>query len=116
MSLSFKTFVSLPDDVVTVHCCCRLEYGQFHQYSPPIGLTPELGYHPAAVFSPVTALQMSEPKRAEFLTSLMDVEGRKDINSPAKKDDSSDRHKDIDGKDAAEMKGLSNGNKMGKED
>ena len=73
----------------------RLEYGQFHQYSPPVGLTPELGYHPATIFSPVSALQMSDPKRAEFLTSLMDVDSRKEASSPVgRKEEGNTRVKD----------------------
>lgn len=66
------------------------------------------------MFSPVTALQMAEPKRAEFLTNIMDVDNRKDINSPAKKDDH-DRVKD-ENKDS-EMKSVNNngnGSKLGR--
>ena len=79
----------------------RLEYSQFHQYSPPVGLTPDLGYHPAAIFSPLSALHMADPKRAEFLTSLMDHDGRKESHSPplGRKDEVKDEGgKDSDGK------------------
>ena len=48
----------------------RLEYGQFPQYSPPVGMTPELGYHPAHVF-PAAALHVAaEQKRNDFLAAM----------------------------------------------
>ena len=48
----------------------RLEYGQFPQYSPPVGLTPDLGYHPAHVF-PAAALHVAaEQKRNDFLAAM----------------------------------------------
>ena len=57
----------------TFHICfatSRLEYGQFPQYSPPVGMTPELGYHPAHVF-PAAALHVAaEQKRNDFLAAM----------------------------------------------
>ena len=48
----------------------RLEYGQFPQYSPPVGMTPDLGYHPAHVF-PAAALHVAaEQKRNDFLAAM----------------------------------------------
>ncbi len=47
-------------------------------------MTPEMGYHPAHMF-PATAIHIptADHKRPDFLTSLMDHDGRKDIISPA---------------------------------
>ncbi|XP_013412830.1 nuclear receptor subfamily 2 group E member 1 isoform X2 [Lingula anatina] len=61
----------------------RFEYTQFHQYSPPIGLTPDFGYHGSQLYQPSALNMISDIKRTSSVVSLPKENAQLDKSSSA---------------------------------
>ena len=72
-----------------------MEYGQFPQYSPPVGMTPDLGYHPAAHVFPAAALHIhaaAEQKRNDLFNAMKQQQLQKEAGGSPKNGDEADKH------------------------
>ncbi len=74
----------------------RMEYGQFPQYSPPVGMTPDLGYHPAAHVFPAAALHIhaaAEQKRNDLFNAMKQQQLQKETSGGSPRNaDEADKH------------------------